>query len=164
MKKLLLFVLLASISFGYAQNLSLPQLMSLRTMDLDDAELFLTQKGWSYSKGEAPSEEKFGVLQFVYNSTGDFDFGEAFIWKIYSYDGINILKAQIGKQSKYLEYLTAVKNYKPELIFSGTEDDELVKVYRGATTTFKFSTSTAENTYGDDKAVWFLRIYSNEDF
>ena len=164
MKKLLLFVLLTSFSFGYGQNLSLSQLMSLRTMDLDDAEIYLTQRGWNYSNADAPSDGQFGIIEFVYGSSGDFNYAESFITKLYSYRGVNKLAVQINKQTKYLEYLSAVKGFKATLIYSGVEDNILVKVYQGATTTFKFSTRKVTNQMNEDKTSWLLTILSNEDY
>lgn len=163
MKKLLLFVLLASFSFGYGQNLSLSQLMSLRTMDLDDAETYLTQRGWNYKDSEEETDTTLGLVNFVYGTNGDFNYAESFLRKLFSYSGTNVIAIQIGKQNKYLEYLSAVKSFNPQLIFSGPEDGRLVKTYQGATTTFKFETTTANTYSGNEKASWMLTIYSNDD-
>ena len=164
MKKLLLFVLLTSFSFGYGQNLSLSQLMSLRTMDLDDFEMYLTQKGWDYKNSEEETEETLGTITFVYGSQGDFDYAESFIQKIFSYSGTQRIFIQTHKQSKYLEYLNAVKSFNPQLIYSGPENGRLVKTYQGATTTFKFVTATTSTNIGNDKTSWLLTIYSNDDY
>ena len=164
MKKLLLFVLLASFSFGYGQNLSLSQLMSLRTMSIDDAEVYLTQRGWSYKDSEEETEEVLGSVNFVYGANGDFEYAESFLGKIFSYYGNDRIIIQIGNQAKYLEYLSAVKKFNPELIYSGPEDGNLVKTYKGATTTFKFVTTTANTYSGNDKSTWLLSIYSNDEY
>ena len=164
MKKLLLFVLLTSFSFGYGQNLSLSQLMSLRTMDLDDAETYLTQRGWSYKEGEEETDTTLGLVSFVYDTNGDFDYAQSFLVKMFSNYGTNRITIQIGKQPKYFEYLSAVKIFNPQLIYSGPVDGKLVKTYQGATTTFKFETVTVKTSFGNDKTSWILRIYSNEDY
>jgi hypothetical protein len=39
-----------------------------------------------------------------------------------------------------------------------------VKIYRGATTTFRVSSSTSLNFYKEETAVWFILIVSNEDY
>lgn len=164
MKKLLLFVLLTSFSFGYGQNLSLSQLMSLRTMPLDDTETYLTQRGWSYKDGEEETEENLGYINFIYGSNGSFEYAESFLTKIFSSYRGDRITIQVGTRTKYLEYLNAVKSFNPRLIFSGPEDGNLVKTYQGATTTFKFITATTNTYTGNDKTNWLLIIYSNEDF
>lgn len=161
MKKILLIVLLTSFSWGFGQNLSLSQLMSLRTMELDDAETFLTTRGWNYNVGEEETDGKLAAVNFIYSNDGSLQYGEAFLSLMFSSYGTEKIFLQISKQSKYLEYLNAVKSFKPTLVYTGTKDGDLIKIYQGATTTFKFVTSTGSNRYGEQKSLWFLSIYSN---
>ena len=161
MKKLLLFVLLASFSFGYGQNLSLSQLMSIRTMSLDNMETLLNQKDWKFTEAEDYNEESPGLVSFIYSSTNSLEYGEAFLSRFTFANGDDTIWLQISKQSKYLEYLNAVKSFNPTLIFSGTRNGSLVKIYQGATTTFEFETSTTKDRFGEEKVSWFLTIYRN---
>ena len=161
MKKLLLFVLLASFCFGYGQNLSLSQLISLRTMSLDNMENLLNQKGWKFSEAEEQTAESSGLLSFIYSSTNSIQYGESFLSRFTFANGEDTIWLQISKQNKYLEYLNAVKNFNPTLTFSGIRNGSLVKIYEGATTTFEFETATTKDRFGEEKVSWFLTIYRN---
>ena len=164
MKKLLLFVLLASFSFGYGQNVSLSQLMSLRTMDLDDVEMFLMEKGWNYKDGEEETEDGLGYINFIYGTNGDFNYAKSFFTRFYSNYRGDRITLQTSSKDKYLEYLNAVKSFKPTLIYSGNEDAFFTKIYQGATTTFIFRTTTTDNNLGDTNSAWLLTIMENNDF
>lgn len=164
MKKLI-FLLMALVSITvYSQNLSLSELMSLRKMSLEDTENYLSNRGWQYKEGEEESEDKFGLLSFVYGTNGDFEFAESFLYKMYSTYEEDRISIQISKQQKYLEYLNAVKKFNAKLLKTATSDGYLVKIYQGATTTFIFKTGTSSNNLGDTKSMWILSIWSNEDF
>lgn len=160
MKKILLSVMLSSFSWGFGQNLSLSQLISLRTMDLDNMETMLTQKGWKFRKAEQ-RENSSGIVSFIYSSTNSLQYGEAFLSRFTFENSEDTIWLQISKQAKYLEYLNAVKSFNPTLTFSGTRDSSLVKIYQGATTTFEFEISTTKDNYGQEAPSWFLTIYKN---
>lgn len=164
MKKLLLIVLLSSFSWGFGQNLSLSQLMSIRTMDIEQAEIFLTQKGWRFQNATERTEDTSEKVRFIYSPNNNLELGEAFLTKYISEFGhdSDAIFLQISKQSKYIEYLNFVKNLNLNLIFAGPKDDQLVKIYRGATLTFDFAAGTTTNGYGDTKSAWFLYITRNQ--
>lgn len=157
MKKILLIVLLTSFSWGFGQNLSLSQLMSLRTMDLDDMEIFLTQKGWHFKGATEATETRSSFINFIYSTNNNLQYGEAFLSLI----GGDTIWLQISKKSKYLEYYNAVKSFKPTLIDSVSQDGYLVKKYQGATTTFEFETGTSKDEWGNSGPSWYLTIYEN---
>ncbi|MFW2135001.1 hypothetical protein ACK2M7_01730 [Chryseobacterium sp. TY4] len=160
MKKLLLLILLSLYCWGYGQNLSLSQLISLRTMDLDNMETMLNQKGWKFINAEQ-GENSSGTVSFIYSSTNSLQYGEAFLSRFTFENSEDTIWLQISKQAKYLEYLNAVKSFNPTLTFSGARDNSLVKIYQGATTTFEFATSTTIDKYGQEAPSWFLTIYKN---
>lgn len=164
MKKTLLFIALLLSTLSLAQNLTLNELISLRKMDLEDVESFLTKKGWNFKNGTEPQSDKLGSAIFVYGTDGDYEYAESFLNFYYSLDGTNRLSIQISKLNKYNEYLSAVKSFSPTLVKSSIENDNLQKVYKGATTTFQFTTSTSNTRYGDTKAAWGLFIVGNEDY
>lgn len=161
MKRFLLFFGLLITSVTYAQNLSLSQLMTLRKMSLEDAEIFLHARGWSYVDGTAPADGDLGTVQFAYGEVGGFDYAEAFLTLIFSDDEPNRITIQISKQSKYTEYLNGVKTFSPTLINNTVKNGGLQKVYQGATTTFIFRTVTASDRFGDENAAWLLTIMDN---
>ena len=165
MKKLFFLVMTFLSILGYGQNLSLSELISLRKMSLEDTETYLTNKGWNYKEGEEETNEKLGSLTFVYGTNGDYEYAQSFLNKYYSsYVVENRISIQTNKQSKYLEYLNAVKGFNAILIFTGTIDGNLIKVYQGATLTFIFKTGTSNNSLGDTKSMWVLNIWTNEDY
>lgn len=157
----LLFLMTVQVS---AQNLSLSELISLRKMDLDEAETFLTKRGWHYRTGEAPEEGKLGSAEFVYGSNGDFDYAESFLRFYYRVYGENRIGIQIGKSQKATEYLEAIKRFAPSPINTKVENGNLIKIYVGATTTFELTTTKSRNKFGDDLASWNLFIVENEDY
>ena len=164
MKKHLLFVLLFVFVGLSAQNLSLNELISLRKMSLDDAETYLTNKGWQYSKGSEAEEGKLGTAQFVLGSSGDFSFAESFLTIIHQYGSVSRISIQVSKLPKYMEYLNGVKKFAPNPINTKIDDGDLVKIYVGATTTFEFATTTASTRYGSTKTTWNLLIAENDDY
>jgi hypothetical protein len=50
------------------------------------------------------------------------------------------------------------------MISSTVENGNLVKVYRGATTTFKITSSTSENSFNVESANWQIFVLSNDDY
>ena len=70
----------------------------------------------------------------------------------------------MNKKIKYNEYINSIKGYGCKLINSKVEDGDIVKIYRGATTTFKVISSTSSNFYNEEKAVWQIFIVSNDDY
>lgn len=164
MKKILLAVLLFVFVGLSAQNLSLNELISLRKMDLDQAETFLTDKGWNYKGGSTPDEGTMGIAKFVYTRRGDFNYAESFLYFYYSSFGQNRVNIQINNKAKYLEYLTGIKKFAPSPINTKVEGDDLVKIYAGKTTTFEVTTSTGDNRYGETGSVWLLLIVENSDY
>lgn len=66
MNKLILAILLVGLSFSsQAQKFTVPQLISLSKMNSDDMDTYLTNKGYSFYKGndEEDNETKFYELQ-----------------------------------------------------------------------------------------------------
>ena len=42
--------------------------------------------------------------------------------------------------------------------------EDIIKIYRGATITFKVTTSITKNGFNQNSAFWMFHIYSNEDY
>lgn len=164
MKRFLLFFGLLITSVTFAQNLSLSQLMTLRKMSLEDAEIKLNNEGWQYSRGKAPVLNRLGHAEFVYGAEDDFQFAEAFLSFLYGTDSESRVVIQFSKLSKYRDYLTEVKGFSPTLIKNNIEEGNLVKVYQGKTTTFIFTSATTENKFGGDMPSWTLAIMDNESY
>lgn len=163
MKKLLFFTFLSFNSFIFCQNLSLSQLVELRKKDLGNAEEFLTAKGWEFLDGDDAGLEKMGRITFTYNKSEMSSRAESFL-DFYSGKYSNRVHIQVNKKVKYNEYINSIKGYGCKLISSNIEDGNLVKIYRGATTTFEVSSGTSNNFYNEETAIWNITIFSNEDY
>jgi len=50
------------------------------------------------------------------------------------------------------------------MISSKVENGDIIKVYRGATTTFEIRSSTSENLFYEKTAIWTFFIVSNDDY
>lgn len=163
MKKVLIIALLFSVSYGFAQNLSLNELISLRTMNLDDVEVLLNEKGWEYTKNWIPKEDLNATLEFTNKvATSNFE-SPAYIHRYFSsdYDQISLF---IFSQSKYLEYVKAIKASKAKLIYSKNIDGLFFKVYQSANTTFILRTYTALNLNKESKPAWKFSVWSTATF
>lgn len=164
MKKILLFALLFVCIGLSAQNLSLNELISLRKMSLDEAETYLTNKGWRYSQGSEAGEGNLGTAEFVFGTSGDFSYAESFLSIMHYYGSVKRVGIQISKLPKYTEYLNGVKKFASSPINTKIDKGDLVKIYVGATTTFEFTTTTVSTRYGSTKTSWYLLIAENEDY
>ena len=148
-----------------AQNLTLAQILEIKKKDLGNAEEYLTSKGWEFLDAVEPTDGQLGKATFTYNKSESSDLAESFLTYLYSdYTGNTRINIQVNKKIKYNEYINTIKSYGCKLIDSKIEDGRIVKIYRGATTTFKVTSSTSSNIYNEESAIWFIFIVSNEDY
>lgn len=162
---LTLLIIIVTCNTSIAQNLSLTQLLELRKKDLGNADEYLTAKGWEFLEANEPADEKLGSATFTYKKDDMSDKAESFLTYMYSnYSLPSRISIQINKKIKYTEYINTIKNLGCKLISSKVEDGELIKIYRGVTTTFKIRSSTSANFYNENTAVWHLFIATNEDY
>jgi hypothetical protein len=166
MKQLLIsFAILLVSENVLSQNLTLAQILEIKKKDLGNAEEYLTAKGWEFKEAEEPTSERLGNATFTYKKSNMSDLAESFLIYYYSrYSKKTRISIQVNKKVKYNEYINSIKGYGCKLINSEIEDGNIVKVYRGATTTFKVSSSTSSNIYNEETAIWFILITSNEDY
>lgn len=160
MKKTLFFTLLFWFLGFPAQNLSLNELIKVRSMDAYEAADYLQNTGWS------PEDvlPETGILQLFYrpsyNYTGS---SETILYKYYSPQGNKRLVIYLGESSKYYEYLNNVRQLKLKQIADGRGGNIAVQIFRGATTTFIFKITD----YSDDNSnpsKWMIAVYENNDF
>jgi hypothetical protein len=166
MKQLLLmFAFLLISNSVLSQNLTLAQILEIKKKDIGNAEEYLTAKDWEFKNAEEPTYEKLGFACFTYNKSEMSDLAESFLTFYYSsYSDKTRISIQVNKKIKYNEYINSIKSYGCKLIDSKIEEGRIVKIYRGATTTFRVSSSTSSNYYNEDTAVWFILIVSNDDY
>jgi len=166
MKQLLLLSAFLLISNSVlSQNLTIAQLLEIKKKDLGNAEEYLTAKGWEFKDAEEPTYGKLGNATFTYKKSDISDLAESFLILYYSsYSDKTRISIQVNNRIKYNEYMNAIKGYGCKLIDSKIEEGIIVKIYRGATTTFIVLSSTSSNFYNEETAVWFISIASNEDY
>ena len=165
MKHLLLTLTLLISNSVLSQNLTLAQILEIKKKDLGNAEEYLTSKGWEFSDAVEPSDGQLGKATFTYNKSNTSDLAESFLTYLYSdYTGNTRIDIQVHKKIKYNEYINSIKGYGCKLIDSKIEEGRIIKIYRGATTTFRISSSTSSNFYNEETAIWNIFIVSNEDY
>jgi hypothetical protein len=166
MKKLLtIIVCILVYNNAVSQNLTLAQILEIKKKDLGAAEEYLTAKGWEFKEAEEPSIDKLGNATFTYNKSDISDGAESFLTFYYS-DNSDVTRIwiQVNRKIKYNEYINSIKSYGCKLINSKIEDGKIIKVYRGATTTFRVTSSTGSNYYNEEKAIWIIFLVSNDDY
>lgn len=148
-----------------AQNLTLSQILEIKKKNLGNAEEYLTSKGWEFLDAIEPTEGRLGQASFTYNKSESSDLAESFFTYFYSeFTGKTRILFQVNNKIKYNEYINTIKSYGCKLINSKIEDGNIIKIYRGATTTFEVTSDTSENIYHQQSANWFILIVSNEDY
>lgn len=162
---LLAFTLLLISNSVLSQNLTLAQILEIKKKDLGNAEEYLTAKGWEFLDAEEPTYDRLGKATFTYNKSEMSSRAESFLTFFYaSYSNKTRINIQVNKKIKYNEYINSIKGYGCKLINSKVEDGRIVKIYRGATTTFEVTSSTSSNFYNEETAVWQIFIVSNDDY
>jgi hypothetical protein len=166
MKQFLLVVAIMLFSNNaLSQNLTLSQILEIKKKDLGNAEEYLTSKSWEFLDAYEPTDGNMGRATFTYNKSDSSDLAESFLTYFYSeYSSKTRIKIQVNTKIKYNEYINSIKNYGCRLIDSKIKDGRILKIYRGATTTFEVTSSTSSNIYNEETAIWSIFIASNEDY
>ncbi|KZE77524.1 hypothetical protein AV926_14225 [Myroides marinus] len=167
MKRLLLLFFILTSSSSISQNLTLSELIALKSIEPIGLEEFLSKKKWEFIGAESPDYDhgELGVIQFALEKDIYSNKAKAFIR--YYYSDVNIIKRisiQFHTKVKYLEYLDAVKKFNPSLHDSTISGNSITKVYRGKTTTFEFEISKNSDSFGSVSEIFNLMIVSNEDY
>jgi hypothetical protein len=150
-----------------SQNLTLSELIALRSKEPIDLEEYLSKKKWEFIGAKSPDYEngKLGNIQFALDKDIYSDKASSFIWYFYSdVSDTKRFSIQFHSKTKYLEYLEAVKKFNPSLHDSLISGSSITKVYRGKTTTFEFEISKNKDSFGSVSEIYNLTITSNEDY
>ncbi len=164
-KAILLIFILTGPAVLFAQNLTMSQLLEIKKKDIGNAEDYLVSKGWEFLEAKEPTWDKFGSVAFTYEKDNMSSRAVSFL--IYLFSDVSSqtrVLIQVHKKEKYTEYVNAIKSYGCEMVSSKVENNEIVKVYRGATTTFIIRSGTSENYFNEQSAVWTFSILSNDDY
>ncbi len=158
-------LLILNITFCFSQNLTLDEASSLRTKSIGEVEETLTSKNWTLLNAEAPKDGKDGLINFAFSKNSYDDKALAFLWLIYSETTtVKRVEIQINKKEFYDKYIARIKSLGCKLITSKVKDGEIVKVYRGKSTTFEVTVTTNKELDSETKTVYYLYITSNSDY
>ncbi len=162
--QLLFIVCLLSLKVN-GQNITLSQLIELRSQTIGEVEEFLVSKGWEFLEAEEEGFETFGSATFSFQKSSFSRSAESFLVYLYSNKlDIQRIFLQVNNVEKYNEYINAIKSNGNKLIDSKIEDGSIMKIYQGPTTTFKVESSVSSNNYGEDSAIWIIQILTNLDY
>jgi len=127
----IVFIFFTNASFG--QNLTLDQVIGLRTKSLGIVEEFLTSRNWEMITAEDESKELLGEVYFAYKKSTIDDKAESFIKFTYSTrdNFMNRVDIQINTLNKYKSFMTRLKALGYNLKYSKGKDGNIIKVYKG---------------------------------
>lgn len=160
MKRLFIIWLLFFLSSELtAQNLSLPQILSLQKMNLAEIEEFLTAKGWEFRGAHQDDSIDFSEINFAYSSS-DNNFSVLQIYSVGLLDK-NVLELATSNQNKYTEYIEYLKSNGDNLENSYIKDKNLVKIYRDSETIYKITTASKEEATLGNVTLYLFSIVPN---
>jgi hypothetical protein len=163
-KNLTLFLTLIG-TICYSQNITLDDVLKLRKNDIGYVEEYLTGKGWTFLEAKEPTDEDMGTATFAYKKSEFDDTAQSFLYFMYSgFSERRRLALQINRVETYNAYLSRVKSLGCNLVESKISDGDIVKIYRGQTTTIQITTSTVKNDFDSKKTVYNFFICENEDY
>jgi len=164
-KSIFILTLLIFSTTVIAQNLTMGQILEIKKKDLGNADDYLTAKGWEFLEATEPTWDKMGYATFTYNKDNMSSRAESFLTFYYNeYSDRTRINIQVHKKEKYTEYVNSIKGYGCKMISSKVENGGIIKVYRGATTTFEIRSSSSENFFNEKTAIWTFFIVSNDDY
>lgn len=164
-KQYFICIVILSNFIGYAQNLTIDELVDLRKKDLGQVEEYLSTKGWEYLQGDTGGFGELDSATFSYSKSQYNNKAESFI--TYSYSQLSETKRiqiQIHEVEIYNKYLNRIKSYGCKLIKSTMEDGILIKYYQGKTTTFQILVGTQVDDFEAKHSIYSIRLISNEDY
>lgn len=161
----LLFLLVLSTSITcYSQNLTIEEIVHLKSENIAGIEEYLSEKHWNLLSSQEETGTAPGTMIFAYNKNGGNDNAEAFMRCVYSKQiGIRVLNLQMHSQTIYNSYIAAIKNSGCSLVHSKIGADNVIKIYQGDANTFLINVKTKKDK---DKTtnIYHIYIMSNADY
>jgi len=149
MKKLLITTLLLLPLTIFAQNISLEQVISLRTKNLKEVKAYLTSKNWKMTEVMNPSRDFLGSVDFALNKNNAIDTPVLVI--SYLYKNLTAEKIRISfniyNDVDFNIYMAQLNSLGFKLQKNEDEDNEQEKIYQLNGTTIKLSTKTEYTEY-----------------
>lgn len=162
---LLALTMLCTSIFVAAQNLSIDQIISIRTKSIADVKEYLTARDWTLHEASEASEGKMGKAIFAYGKSS-YD-NKATAW-LYFYKSnidskLNRIDYQVHNNTKYNSLLARVKALGFTLSNSSIKDGVITKIYKKTGIVKEISSSTQEDTF-TTKTVYNFTIYNALDY
>lgn len=178
MNKILIFVFTSICLNSYSQNITLDELIALRSKGATDVELFLSKKNWQLFHIKAPENGSLGEAYFAYNKQSSSDAAESFIAYYYppEYEKFllpkptrsNRITIQIINVAVYNTFLARVDKLGYKLTSSEIDNDGIEKVYSGNIHTIKIKTKIEKkgNSSLNTRTVtaYLITIMSTKDY
>lgn len=155
----LFFVALCTLTKG--QNISIDQVISLRTQPLASVEEFLTANKWQMIDAKQVSEGSMAT--FAYKKSADSDKAQSFLYVYYLEHAPNRLRIQMHKADTYNLYLARLKALGYKLKNSYVKDDSIFKIYELNGITVMIETSNHE-TDSATKTIYVFAIFYSLDY
>lgn len=134
-------------NINYSQNLTFEEINKLRKKNFIEVEEFLTTKNWVIIASNMDVSKELDNVVFAYKKSSIGDEAESFI--TYHFTEHSSKRKRVAVQLHNIEiyknYLSKIKSYGCKLINSSVEEDQIKKVYQGATTTFIITVSIVKN-------------------
>ena len=160
----ILFFAITSLN-SISQNLTVDELLKLRQSEIGYVEEYLTSKGWSFLEAKEPTDERMGNATFTYKKNDYDDTAQSFLNFLYSsYSLRKRITIQVNKVEAYNSYISRIKSLGCKLVNSKIKEGDIVKIYRGPSTTFQITTSTVTNDFNSRKTVYHFLICDNDDY
>ena len=145
-------------TFTKGQNVSIDELISLRTQPLGSVEEFLTPRKWtmlSANEGDYKS-----MVTFAYKKSLDNDTAHSFLYLYYISDTPNRLGIQVHLATTYNLYMARIKALGYKLTKSFIDDGSIIKVYEANGSTIQIKTTTQEQDSATKNYYKFMFFYS----
>lgn len=166
MKKILfLITLLNTYLLVFSQNLTIHEILKFKNMNLSQIEEYVSLKGWEFSSSNEETESSLSYVTFTYQKSYTSNNAVSFLNCIKSNtENVTRILIQVNNIKKYNEYINTIKSFGCKLVDSSVGKNEIIKIYKGKTTTFKITSTTSENDFDSDVTIWNFFITSNLDY
>lgn len=164
-KFILLLTFFSATLCSVGQNVTLDQVISLRSKTLADVEEFLTAKNWQLTEATEPADGTMGSTTFAYDKSYYDDKAASFITYFYGKSVLssNRINIQINKTTTYNTFMTRLKALGYKLSSSKVADGKIVKIYKGKSLTIEVTSGTQQEDF-TTKTTYQFFICTSVDY
>ena len=164
-KFILLLTFLYVILPSFGQNVTLDQVISLRSKTLADVEEFLTAKSWQFTSATEPGDGIMGSATFAYDKSIYDDKALSFITYYYGkyLTSSNRINIQVNKTATYNTFIARLKALGYKLSSSKVDNGNIVKIYKGKSHTIEVISGTQREDF-TTKTTYQFFICTSYDY